>query len=1280
MASPLPPVSPKHGNPPPSAPTALIFGIGQVQSAIKRGPQALRPATSDTPPPGALSPNPFAGYYSNNYGEGTTSVDVQLAALKEKRRLKALAFESPGASPTGLTLQPSRPQSGASVSMPPIQGTRPYVPRTPPRSNRSEESSPTETFPRNQYLDTQAPTEQMPTEYPSEETITPRKPVAVSTATLKRRLAMEEKAKAKEPNVVGGEKASALPPRKVRGKGASIPDRPQVATIPPPPTERLKHLEDIIMLLQAKGAQSAVLMENAAANEGKGKAKAPAGGDAGGPTSTVSFEWVCQEKGLQDLKAEFERWSRADKEEKLLALTRTHMTRGLRIATPKVSPSTSPAKRRPNPPAVPSAPGFFTANSLLKAYRDFVLCPQPPEEAPTKPQVCAPEGYILNSTGATMYPPTDKEIQYLLNNMSPIVRACLACSENGRSSVSKLAVEMMGLICDSLGVCRLHAYYCSQDLPLLNELMCSPPSRALDAHTDGLIAKLIVKGGTASVKFLYDVAATSLFQLLRGVNGSSNKVLIGVLLQTLGTNVPKTEKSRVLWGDALAFSFVQRWAMAFLYPALNASDRAPITSAQLIGTKPESLSRTAPTLSWILTAILMAPSQCELLETANKLAESGWQSAPPTLLVITNTPKDMKEILTRSLPVADILLSDGSPDVRESGKRMLLALVLLLEEFNAWNGYPSQSTPSTSPSKASPKGIPMNMYPGGLVRQLTSAGTSRSVRTPSTPGSRNAKEALNLETMISKSFMDAKAKLDRLRDAAQWARQAYQEGLAPLLLSFQPKGLPSQLLNQSADVAASESPQVHRRVSPHPEELIVTASPATPPAAAKPPRSNSRAMRFAAKRPNELATLQSNPMASLQLQLSSYVESSGPSSRAGPATPQTPLLAACPSEADVFALNMSTEQQSQVDAWCTEDALARPLATCIVALHGLTSKDRDREIALRYLLYCGNSTSSPYLLKYAVGIALLDGLVLKATSPNHRVQGMSLQLLAMLVCPPSDAPLAFSVGADCIDAICGKSIGCLTTAMASSSGIVSTAAKEILCSMLECVCGILAHDIEGGESFNAISTFQSLLYDLISTAFATRNVSARVALISAAYRSVIQRAGARLLLADVRFVIETCDKILVSEIEGLTETATSAALGTSFNASLSLTGTGASNRLRTPSTCALVCESALRLLADLNKNAETKIREFVGNAWSQLVTPSLKFILHPKPPAGPVDEYADDFEGSTEVDPTQVKTEVAVKQSINELISELSQRWGEKKQPPPVSERSLDDYLKSLLK
>eukprot|EP00744_Colponema_vietnamica_P006954 GILI01010043.1.p1 GENE.GILI01010043.1~~GILI01010043.1.p1 ORF type:complete len:956 (+),score=131.44 GILI01010043.1:246-2870(+) len=872
---------------------------------------------------------------------------------------------------------------------------------------------------------------------------------------------------------------------------------------------------------------------------------------------------------------------------------------------------------------------------------------------------------------------------------------------------------MIGLLCDTLGVVRLSGYYQPSEGQQLSELMLSPASRALDAHADALIGKLISKGGTASVKFLYEVAAASLFHLLRGLSGSSNKILVGVLLQSLSSNIPKTEKSRILWGDAIAYSLVQRWAMSFLYPNLNAR--------MVDGPAKEAYPQGV--LSWMLMSVLVAPSQTELAEVACRLAENRRHNSQP-FLTISSTAKDIKEIQLRSLTAVDILLADGSPEVREAGKRALLALLLLLEEFVSINSS-NASSASPSPSKLNARGPPMGPSPtGGLVAQLLSSSTTSAAQrglpapTPSTPGPRSSREAVpTLEALIDKTFMDAKAKLDRMREAVGWARQAYQEGLAPLLLIFgrcltsQRSGADSQVVRsaltpptkpplpvRSPPLNATRKETPLRTMSPaaSPTTLPTTPSskqPAVPatPSSKQPavPTTSSTKLAIPAspssKQPPEEASChrsangRANATLDLQQQLRSYAEGSGPGSRGGLATPQTPMPRTAPSEAELLAITLTAEQQAQVSAWCSQDnPPPHLLAVCIIAVHSLIgSKDREREAALRYLLYCKGANQ--YHLGYAMGTALLDGLLLKSTSPSNRVQGMSLQLLTMLVTLNTPRqPLAFTIGPDCVDALAGKSVGCLTTAMASANNIVSAAAQAILTSMLGCVCGLLIEGTSEEEegAYAAICSLSSLMYDVISTAFATRNPTARTALLTAAHKSLVQKSLPRLQLADVRFLIDTCGKIIISEIEGLVETVTSTAMGTSFNASFSLTGTS-SGRQRTPATCAMVCVAALQLYSDLNQCPTEKVRDYVKATWATVVSPAIVSADKKSRRSSGVDGYLDDFE-DTKAAPNTASEAVSI--SLTEFMSDVVTRVPTPLPipAPPATGAQVEKFLHSL--
>lgn len=1626
--------------PPPSAPTALVFGIGQ--STLRRAPAAPRPATTDV---NVLSPmasmgtmnattsstasNPFTGYYSNNYassGEVATSVDRQLAALKEKRRLRQQAFDSPAAnSPSSASVvhgalaqspapsssspipAPPPPRGGGPrgglhlhsseathVSMPPIGQSR--VPRTPPGSTHSphlptndgsasdakgaSSESALRSFPRRQYLTTQAPDaeeeggdqrQHAEKEEGDGGEVLPKKAVAVSAATLKRRQAMEEKAKAAA-NATDG-KASpagqgqglegkrAAPWRKTKG-GAAAAEAPVVAPPPPPPAERCRRIEEILLMLQCKGAQAAALMEAAVANEGGPKGKGAKGGGAAdgakGMAPTASYEWMCHERGLSDLRTEvLDRWLRRDTEQRM-ALAARHL--GAPVATDSTtcggadgrggaspaeaariaSPSAVPNRRKapaPTPNSIPpsvSARAFFTSNALLRAYRDTVLLPPPTAAggADGRSFAKAHPSDVLNAAGATMFFPTDREVGLLLGGATPIVRACLACSDNGRSTVSKLGVEVMGLLGDALGVARLHGYYAQSTATTAEQyaaLMCSPSSRALDRHADALLSTLITKGGTASVKFLYEVSAAALFQLLRGVGGSGNKVLVGVLLQSLGSNVPKTEKSRVLWGDAVAFSLVQRWSMSFLAPALNAAEarglRAPRSSpSSPLG--PASLPE-HPSLPLILTAVIAtgtAASSQSLEDLPRAVATAlravaeaspssavgdpaGISAAEGSWLTLATTARDMRELLTRALPVIDTLLADGSAEVREAGRRVLLALLLLHEEHAAANGYSTVgscvgATPSSSPSRlAAPAQSPPSAFgpylspAGGLVPHLVPSACEglprmgREVATPSTPGAQGKDAVPTIDSLIARTFADAKARQDRMREALQWARQAYSEGLVPLVLCFAHGGAKGAKPPQH-DAPSFRSPRLTTPVLPKargasPATPSAAASPygaatfesrhRTPPAegrvkspqsrgarpaglptiAGKPPRSREATPRRGASRekgdggadggkavgrarsrdrsgeekekgsrpssrpptppsdgspsvipaisvtkgrppraaPSAAATPTAaaqkekevakggsaagdarrtsrmlragvanatSPSALLIAQLQLYIEGQGPSSRgqvgSRGATPgAAALLAGPPSAEEVMALPLSADQKELAREWAAA-GVPLPISLCAVALRSsppppASFRDRDRETALRYLLHGASLHEQQHgdagagegdeegvqsvPLPYAVGTALMDALLSRTTHSNHRIHGMCLQLLLRL-CAASDGsgddsgghPLAFSVPHGCVDAVCGKGIGYLTTAMASSSGVVAGAATEVVRRLVAVVAGMLSGADDNTSVITkddgsgcAICSLKSLLHDLVSTAYATRNPSARAALLGVAASEVVLKAAAAVTAADVRFAADTCASIVATEVTELGASASKAAVGAA-NLTMTLGGTASVlGRLRTPAGAASSCLAAMRVLSAMGQCGDAKVRAVAPSCWEGVIAPAVRGYLTsaaaaavgvtarpspppaaasraaPNPTAAANDDgeeayYEDDFEASgngeeearrqqkrEEEDAEKAAARREALAALNDLAGELSAQWaqhfgskavpspaGAKAKPPPM--------------
>lgn len=204
--------------------------------------------------------------------------------------------------------------------------------------------------------------------------------------------------------------------------------------------------------------------------------------------------------------------------------------------------------------------------------------------------------------------------------------------------------------------------------------------------------------------------------------------------------------------------------------------------------------------------------------------------------------------------------------------------------------------------------------------------------------------------------------------------------------------------------------------------------------------------------------------------------------------------------------------------------------------------------------------------------------------------------------------LAFALSPDCIDALCGKSIGYLTTAMASSSSVVSTAAARIVEVMLSVVCGMLSKSAPpaAGSQHVAISSYKSLLYDTISTSFATRNPSARAALLNVSRQCIVDGARASLTVADVRYPIEQCAAMIASEVTELATSAVCQSLGITMNISFgSPTGT-LTARAKTPAMAGGCCAAALQLLSSLGHCTAPRVKALLPVAWRQTVAPAIK--------------------------------------------------------------------------
>lgn len=119
------------------------------------------------------------------------------------------------------------------------------------------------------------------------------------------------------------------------------------------------------------------------------------------------------------------------------------------------------------------------------------------------------------------------------------VHGVLTICESPRSSVSKLAMDTVGLLCRSVTLRNTTAGGGAGGVKHQSH-------NTIDHFIEPISSKLVLKGGSTSAKFLFDSALFSLRELLESVT-SSTRAMSG-LLSITGV---KTEKSKVLWAEAI---------------------------------------------------------------------------------------------------------------------------------------------------------------------------------------------------------------------------------------------------------------------------------------------------------------------------------------------------------------------------------------------------------------------------------------------------------------------------------------------------------------------------------------------------------------------------------------------------------------------------------------------------------------------------------------------------------------------------------------------------------
>ena len=684
--------------------------------------------------------------------------------------------------------------------------------------------------------------EDMEGAFPSGEEQASRKPVAVSAATLKRRLAMEKREQvAKEAAATPAKNALGKTGAMLRGKlGAGQKLGPPRPPSPPPEAERLKLLEATIQLMQCKGPVAKDILAQALAHEDAG----PKGKKSDAPKDSQAFNWICQDRAIQDLNSNFlQRWILRDDVEAerqyqartgAAAATSSSQTTFLGV---EESPQAAKTPSKGTKPPLLQFPPFtaisaLDSNQLMRSYRSKILCRCEGEgevEAPTPSKApghgsprdqkdvkmlrsAFPE-LTLSPQGEQCYTPCEREIQLLWLNMTPIIRAISSCMDNGRSNVSKAAVETLGALLNCTGCMRLQALFPSSDTTNLEALRAQPSYRGLETQADAILSKLIIKGGTASVKFLYDTCGLGLLCGIRAL-GATNAVLTTTLLTSIAQNPPKTEKSRVLWADSIAFALMLRWSYLRTSHAIKTG--SPSDAVKLMSLATHVLGsldcvaggQVSPgsTLNSSETKRPLSPRRLLRAAVLDKGSPSVDESPqPPT------TNKDMKDIATKLAMVADILLADGSPEVRESAKRVLFGYVLLAEEHARIYGYASSSDSMAAASPSSPaKGKQQSLddtVPGSFLVPPT------------------------VESVARRSFLDKKSKLERILETMRLVRQVYCDQFVTSVL---------KKTNAEADSSGSSTNSQTQE-----QHLVVEVTPASP---------SKKPVDFASKTPQKSST------------------------------------------------------------------------------------------------------------------------------------------------------------------------------------------------------------------------------------------------------------------------------------------------------------------------------------------------------------------------------------------------------------------------------------------
>jgi hypothetical protein len=152
---------------------------------------------------------------------------------------------------------------------------------------------------------------------------------------------------------------------------------------------------------------------------------------------------------------------------------------------------------------------------------------------------------------------TDETRVVLRQNLHGLVTGTLACMDSGRSTLAKVATDMIGLICEKLGprtaASPTSPFIDDDDLTEASAMPAgaagpSGSSNSLDHFVDAIATKIVTKGGAATSRFLYDSAAIGLREL---VTATKPTKVLAALLNLQGV---KTDKMKVLLGDGLTGS------------------------------------------------------------------------------------------------------------------------------------------------------------------------------------------------------------------------------------------------------------------------------------------------------------------------------------------------------------------------------------------------------------------------------------------------------------------------------------------------------------------------------------------------------------------------------------------------------------------------------------------------------------------------------------------------------------------------------------------------------